>query len=79
VGNFLISGGVGGARNLGEGGGEDDVGMVDVGEGGVRVAVDCDCGGTSDAGNVGIVEGNKALTGRGEFAIISGNGGMGGA
>jgi hypothetical protein len=67
AGGQLPSGGAGGSQNLG------------VGEGGVWVAVDRDGGGTSDAGDVAIVEGDKALTCKGESAIISGDGGVGGA
>jgi hypothetical protein len=65
VGSFLPGGGVSGSRNLG------------VGEGGVGVAVDKDGGGASYAGNIGIVEGDEALTGKGESAIISGDGCVG--
>ncbi len=77
MGNFPIGGGVGGARNLSGGGGEDNVGVVDVGECGVGVAVDGD--GAVDAGDVGVVEGDEALTGKGESAIISRDGSVGGA
>ncbi len=65
MGSFLPGGGVGVSRNLG------------VGEGGVGVAVDRDGGGASYAGNIGVVEGDEALTGKGEPAIISGNGCVG--
>ncbi len=94
VGNFLIGEGGSGAWNLGEGGGEDDVcvGEGDAGvavnsdgrgacDGGGAWNGGCTSGGSctsSGAGNVSVVEGDDALTGKGDRAIISGNGNVGG-
>jgi hypothetical protein len=73
VGSLPIGGGVGGARNLGKGGGVDGVGVIGVVAVGVGDAVDGDGGG---AGNVSIVERSGALDGRGECAAFSGDGGV---
>jgi hypothetical protein len=73
-----ISGGVGSARNLGDGGGVDGVGVSGVVAVGVGVAVDGDGCGAGNVGDVGIVERSGALNGRGECAAFSGDGGVGG-
>jgi hypothetical protein len=81
VGSFPIGGGVGGAQNLGEEGGEDGVGV-----GGVGVAGDGDGGCRSDAGDVGNVEGVVALASKrdgwgvpdGEGTAFSRDSGVGG-
>ncbi len=75
MGSLLIGGGVGSARNLGDGGGVDGVGVSGMVAVGAGVAVDGDGGGASD---VGIVERRGALNGRGECAAFSGDGGVGG-
>ncbi len=48
-------------------------------EGGVGVAVSGDGGGAGNVSDAGEVEGEAALTGKGESVIIHGDGGVGGA
>jgi hypothetical protein len=60
-----------GARNLGEGGGVDDVWVGGVDAVGVGVAIDGDCGGAGNVGNISIVERSGALDGRGECTTFS--------
>jgi hypothetical protein len=70
VSSFPIGGGVGGSQNLG---------VAGVDEGGVRVAVSGDGGGAGDVSDTSVVEGDAALTGKGESVIIRCDGGVGGA
>jgi hypothetical protein len=71
VGSFPIGSGVGGARNLGEGGGVDDVWVGGVDAVGVGVAIDGDCGGAGNVGDISIVERGGARDGRGECTTFS--------